>query len=200
MASIREKSRDFFTLSSVRKTLLVIITAIGAGLVFTILVLSNAVSYLSDDPSACVNCHIMTPQYATWFHSSHRERAICNDCHVPHDNFIREYFYHASDGTRHSFLFTFRLDRQVITINEASKAVVQENCIRCHINLVNPISARNVTGHNYKLGQGKLCWECHREVPHGREHSQASTPYAHVPSLKPVIPGWLKSVIENKNR
>ena len=25
---------------------------------------------IGDDPGACVNCHIMTPYYATWAHSS----------------------------------------------------------------------------------------------------------------------------------
>lgn len=24
---------------------------------------------IGDDPAACVNCHIMTPYYATWSHS-----------------------------------------------------------------------------------------------------------------------------------
>ena len=45
--------------------------------------ISNASSYLGDKLETCVNCHIMAPQYATWSHSSHREWAHCNDCHVP---------------------------------------------------------------------------------------------------------------------
>ena len=36
---------------------------------------SRAWSYLSDDPSGCVNCHIMAPYYATWNHSSHSRNA-----------------------------------------------------------------------------------------------------------------------------
>ena len=65
----------------------VAIVAVAAfiGLGLYMLKLSNAASYLSDDPQACVNCHLMTPQYLTWTHSSHREVAHCNDCHVPHD-------------------------------------------------------------------------------------------------------------------
>jgi len=42
-------------------------------------------------------------------------------------------------------------------------------------------------GENYKLGYGKPCWECHREVPHGRYNSQASTPYARVPVKRIVV-------------
>lgn len=44
--------------------------------------ISKAHSYLSDDPKACVNCHIMEPEYATWMHSSHGRNTVCNDCHV----------------------------------------------------------------------------------------------------------------------
>ena len=43
-------------------------------------------TYLGDDPSVCINCHIMAPYYNSWDHSSHGRRATCNDCHVPHDN------------------------------------------------------------------------------------------------------------------
>jgi len=49
---------------------------------------SKITSYLSDDPQACVNCHVMTPVYNSWMHSSHREWANCNDCHVPHNELV----------------------------------------------------------------------------------------------------------------
>ena len=48
--------------------------------------MSRAYSYLSDDPKACINCHIMTPYYQTWIHSSHAQWATCNYCLVPHNN------------------------------------------------------------------------------------------------------------------
>jgi cytochrome c nitrite reductase small subunit len=31
---------------------------------------------------ACVNCHIMTPQYDAWQKSGHRHAAICVACHL----------------------------------------------------------------------------------------------------------------------
>ena len=40
----------------------------------------------------------MTPQYATWSHSTHREHAHCNDCHVPHNNILNKYYFKAKDG------------------------------------------------------------------------------------------------------
>jgi len=87
--------------------------------------ISRASSYLSDEPATCVNCHIMAPQYATWQHSSHSRVATCNDCHVPHDNFFRKYAYKAKDGSRHAFMFTFRMEPQVIRMHQPGKNVVQ---------------------------------------------------------------------------
>ncbi len=173
-----------------------IVLGVLLGLTATAFHISNASSYLSDDPRACINCHLMYPQYATWQHSSHRERANCNDCHVPHDNFIRKYYFKALDGRRHATVFTLRMEPQVIRINEAGKQVVQENCIRCHINQINSVTAMQVTGKNYKEGKGHLCWDCHREVPHGRVSSQASTPNAIVLGLEDPAPNWLKKIFE----
>lgn len=164
-----------------------IMVGIIVGLGISVIYISNAFSYMSDDPEACINCHIMTSEYSTWFHSSHRERANCNDCHVPHDSFINKYMYKAKDGLRHSYMFTLRLEPQVIKVTEAAKSVIQENCMRCHEYTVNSVSARNVNGENYIHGQGMLCWNCHRETPHGRVHSLSSTPNALVPKLKPVF-------------
>ena len=174
------------------RTPVIILLGILIGLAMTAFHISNASSYLSDEPTACVNCHIMTPQYATWQHNSHREWTNCNDCHIPHTGFVNKYLAKASDGIRHATMFTLRLEPQVIRLKEAGKEIVQENCLRCHINTLNPVSAKNVTGENYKHGEGKLCWECHREVPHGRISSQTSTPNAMVPSLKSVLPEWMK--------
>ena len=36
-------------------------------------------SYLTNDPGACANCHIMREQYDGWVKSSHRAVAVCND-------------------------------------------------------------------------------------------------------------------------
>ena len=40
----------------------------------------------------------------------------------------------------------------------------------------------------------RVCWECHREVPHGRVNSLSSTPYARVPLPESPVPDWLKEV------
>ena len=38
---------------------------VGGGALFMYML--RAHTYLGDDPAACVNCHIMSPYYATWF-------------------------------------------------------------------------------------------------------------------------------------
>lgn len=155
---------------------------------------SKAVSYLSDSPETCVNCHIMAPQYATWQHSSHREVATCNDCHVPHDNVFRTYYFKAMDGARHATMFTLRLEPQNIFIKDAGIGVVQENCIRCHGQLVTDSKLLVQTQAFHDKFEDRLCWECHREVPHGRVKSLSSTPYARVPVPGSIVPKWLKEI------
>ncbi len=161
------------------------------GLFFYLVYISNAVSYLSDEPSACVNCHIMAPEYATWSHSSHREVAHCNDCHVPHDNFFNKYYFKAKDGMRHAYIFTLRREPQTIFILEAGIRVVQQNCIRCHSDLVHNPEMLAVTTAYHDSFNERLCWDCHRETPHGRVHSLSSVPFARVPGPESPVPLWL---------
>jgi cytochrome c nitrite reductase small subunit len=177
-----------------------VIVALGIffGLGFFVIYISNAFSYLSDDPKTCINCHVMNPQYATWERGSHGKVATCNDCHVPQDNFIRKYWFKANDGLRHATYFTMRWEPQVITIKDAGKNAVQENCIRCHNNLVHPIGLRAISNKNVQDQTGKYCWECHRETPHGRVNSLSSTPYARIPQNKISIPNWLEKFIQEK--
>ena len=51
---------------------------------------AEGTSYLSNDPAACANCHVMNDYYAGWQKASHHHVATCNDCHVPHD-LLRKY-------------------------------------------------------------------------------------------------------------
>lgn len=172
-----------------------ILLGIFIGLVLFILHAARATSYLSDDPKACVNCHVMAPQFATWERGSHGKVTTCNDCHVPQDNFINKYFFKASDGLRHSFMFTFRLEPQVIQIKHAGKKAVQQNCIRCHSNVIHPISLRAISAKSIIQEEERYCWDCHRETPHGRVNSLSSTPYARVPVSSPIIPDWITNTI-----
>jgi len=174
-----------------------LILGIFVGLGLYVFYISNAVSYLSDNPETCINCHVMNPQYATWFHSSHRERASCNDCHVPHDNAFNKYFFKAKDGLRHAAMFSLRLEPQVIYIKEEGAEVVQQNCIRCHNDLItdNKMLAKTNQFDHFRT-EGRHCWSCHREVPHGRVNSLSSVPTGNIPKTKQPVPQWIKDIVE----
>ncbi len=170
----------------------IIILGIVIGLGGFMIYISNAPSYLSDDPKTCVNCHIMAPQYATWNHSSHREVATCVDCHVPHNNVFNKYYFKAKDGLRHATVFTMRNEPQVIFIKEEGKQVVHNNCKRCHAQLLTDDKLMSqMPVHHPDKGE-RVCWECHRETPHGRVNSLSSVPDARVPLPESPVPAWLK--------
>ncbi|MCG6190571.1 cytochrome c nitrite reductase small subunit [Maribellus maritimus] len=174
-----------------------IVCSIFLGLTSFIFYISKAHSYLSDNPATCTNCHVMAPQYATWNHSSHREVAHCNDCHVPHNNVINKYYFKAKDGIRHATIFTLRKEPQVIFIKEEGAEVVHQNCIRCHSKLLNdPKLEAGVRAHFEHITDRK-CWDCHREVPHGRVNSLSSVPNAQVPLPESPVPDWIKEYINN---
>ncbi len=188
--------------SRFKKSLIPVLLGIMIGLGCYTLYISKAGSYLSDDPKACVNCHIMAPEYATWFHSSHGRNTTCNDCHVPHDNIARTYFFKAMDGARHASIYALEMEPQTIKILAPGKKVVQENCIRCHTELNEVVKTAQVTAPMAHEGNGKLCWDCHRDVPHGNVRGLSSAPNARVPLADSPIPAWLQKfnkVDESKN-
>lgn len=100
---------------------------------------------------------------------------------------------------RHATMFTLRLEPQVIQIKDAGIEVVQQNCKRCHQDMIEMISVTEVTGKNYKEGKGHRCWDCHREIPHSTVNSLGSYPFALVPRLPSVVPSWLSSQLKNEN-
>lgn len=181
-----------------------IVVAVIVGLGVFLFDFSNASSYLSDDPQACVNCHIMQPQYITWTHSSHREVAHCNDCHVPHDNLVNKYFFKAKDGLYHASVFTMRGEPEVIQARPPSIAVIQNNCVRCHQDQVTDFKMEAFVADHTANRTDRTCWECHREVPHGRVRSLSAVG-AQIEPIREyssedlsVIPQWLKESMKTQ--
>jgi len=172
----------------------IMLCGIFTGILFLVVYVSNAFSYLSDKPEACINCHVMFPHYASWSKSGHAS-VTCADCHVPHGNFFRKYYVKGMDGLAHSTYFTFRWEPQVIQMKERGIGVVQENCIRCHYELVDMVQLVEVTGRSAAQDDGKLCWECHRETPHGSVKSLSAAPHSVVERLPSVLPDWLRQTV-----
>lgn len=170
--------------------------ALGLGL-YNIYV-SRVFSYLNDDPSACVNCHIMSASYQSWSRSSHAKWTTCKDCHVPQHSKLAALLFDARDGLHHaSVLLTNNVPPAPRPLDPARK-VIQSNCVRCHTQLTTEfVSAGKATFDEIKHDQRKACWDCHRHVPHTKNSGLASAPNALVP-LPPAspVPDWLKSILK----
>lgn len=193
---IQQIIRTFFPTRK-RKIISIILAGVFVGCGGLFLYLLRAHTYLGDSPAACVNCHIMAPYYATWFHSSHSRNATCNDCHVPHENAVKKWTFKGMDGMRHVAVFLTHGEQQVLRANPESSQVIMENCIRCHTQLNTEfVKTGKIDYMKTRVGEGKTCWDCHREIPHGGQSSLAATPNALVPYPESPVPGWLKKMIE----
>jgi cytochrome c nitrite reductase small subunit len=122
---------------------------------------AEGLSYLSNDPTACVNCHIMREQFDSWQKSPHHAVATCNDCHVPID-FVGKYYTKVEHGWRHSKGFTLQDFHEPIQMKDSSRSIVQENCLRCHGALV----AEVVAAHR-DADETPDCIRCHSQAAHG---------------------------------
>ncbi len=120
-------------------------------------------SYLSDDPTACVNCHIMRPQYDSWMQASHGHVATCNDCHMPKD-FPHNLIVKIDNGWNHSYRFTFDNFHEPIQIKPRNSRVLENNCIRCHGDLVHELVVHHEPIHR---DDQISCVRCHAGVGHG---------------------------------
>lgn len=142
-------------------TLLVVVALVGVGLGVGMFTFSygKGASYLTNDPAACANCHIMEPQYSAWLTGSHRKAATCNDCHTP-DGTIAKYVTKASNGFWHSTAFTSGIFHEPIQIKATNRAIAEQRCRDCHAPMVHAILANN---------DGSVsCLACHPSVGHRR--------------------------------
>ncbi len=167
------------------------------GLIAYISYMGRVHVYALDDSEGCINCHIMTPYYDSWQHSSHSKWTNCNDCHVPHSSVWAKYYFKAVDGLYHAAVFTFEAEPQVIRAREASSRVIMDNCIRCHTQLNTEfVKTGMLNFDDVQQGKGKACWDCHRDVPHTTVSNLASSPNTIAPMPKSPVPDWLKSKIK----
>jgi cytochrome c nitrite reductase small subunit len=122
---------------------------------------AHGTSYLSNDPQACINCHIMRDQFEGWEKASHHAYATCNDCHIPH-TFVRKWLTKAENGYHHSVAFTLLNFHEPIRIKSQNAGVLNANCLYCHRNYVSEITAHRVIN-----DQELYCVRCHDSVGHG---------------------------------
>jgi cytochrome c nitrite reductase small subunit len=134
---------------------------VAAGIGSFTFVYANGASYLSTDPRSCVNCHIMRPQFDAWQKASHHTVATCADCHLPASG-LEKYWAKAVNGFNHSKAFTFQDFPEPIRIGERNARILQENCLRCHGDLVHELAAGAADARD-----AVRCVHCHSSVGHG---------------------------------
>lgn len=132
--------------------------AVGVG-AYTF-VYAKGASYLTNDPEACANCHVMSEQFAGWTKSSHRSVAVCNDCHTP-PGLVAKYVTKAENGFWHSFAFTTGWFHEPIGITPRNRAVTESACRKCHADVVAAIE-----GPPSAEAKPLSCIRCHGSVGH----------------------------------
>ena len=130
-----------------------------AGIGLFTFVYARGASYLTDNPQACVNCHVMNPQYDGWVKSSHRMVAVCNDCHTP-EGLVPKYASKAFNGFLHAAAFTTGHFPDEIRIKPHMLAITERACLKCHAEIVQAINVSDD-----RAGQ-LSCVRCHRNVGH----------------------------------
>lgn len=116
-------------------------------------------SYLSNDPAACANCHVMQGQFDGWLKSSHHSVATCNDCHTP-PGFVAKYGTKAANGFWHSFAFTSGRFHEPIQATQRNHEVTELACRKCHQEVVDAIEGLHGDGNRIS------CIRCHNTVGH----------------------------------
>jgi cytochrome c nitrite reductase small subunit len=133
-------------------------------------------SYLTNDPAACANCHIMREHHDAWMKGSHHAVATCNDCHTPH-TLVRKYLVKARNGFWHSFYFTVGGYPDPLRITPPNHEVTEHACRYCHAEITDAIdhpaqlsSPSAPTGPyvaaRYDEPEQISCVRCHRYVGH----------------------------------
>ncbi len=145
----------FFGLTALLTTACAVLIGVGSYTFFY----ARGTSYLTDDPAACRNCHVMEDHYQRWQKSIHRS-LICNDCHLP-NNPVGKYLAKADNGFRHSYAFTFA-DVQALRTHPRNEKILAANCIACHGEMIMVNNAGMDKKNNLS------CLHCHQGVGHAR--------------------------------
>ena len=125
-------------------------------------VYARGASYMTNDPAACANCHVMQSHYDGWLKASHRAVATCNDCHTP-PGLIPKYMTKASNGFWHSFAFTTGRFPEPLRIKPHNHDITEQACRKCHSDVVVAMSGPPEHG-----AGSASCIRCHLSVGHPR--------------------------------
>lgn len=116
-------------------------------------------AYMTNDPAACANCHVMENHFSAWAKSSHRAVAVCNDCHTP-PGVIAKYTTKAINGFNHSLAFTTGRFPEPLRITPRNNRITERACRKCHEEIVSAIDGQAAAGKSLS------CIRCHSTVGH----------------------------------
>ena len=108
----------------------------------------------SESPEFCGSCHVLQPEYETWFHSGAHQNIKCIDCHLPNDNLPHHLWAKGLEGVGDLVAFHTGRVPEPIKLSDAGAQTVVANCRRCHNELV------------ARINEDRRCWECHRRMSH----------------------------------
>ena len=144
------------------------IVGVTLGLGLYTFVYARGYAYLTNNPQACANCHVMQEYYDAWIKSPHRAVAACNDCHTPH-NFFGKYATKMENGFFHSLAFTSGWYPDNIFIRPRDARVAESTCRSCHSEIAIAIAGP----HNSNTIS---CIRCHFDVGHSAASYVISSP------------------------
>ena len=163
MGSVHPMHRRIAVVIRAVFVVLIVLLAIGAGLGLFTFGYARGSSYLTNDPAACANCHVMQGHFDDWRHSSHRSVAACNDCHTP-PGLIPKYYVKAKNGFWHSFYVTTGTFHEPIRITPGNRVVTEKACRKCHAAIVMAIDPNP----HPDEADATPCIRCHSTVGHMR--------------------------------
>lgn len=123
--------------------------------------------------------------------------ATCSDCPTCHPTaMLRKYYFKAKDRTRHADVHPAH--------GAAGDPHAQAEIARCRGRTACAATAtsfpepdhpspapRGSPARPFHKDDGRLCWECHRETPHGRVHGARPRPTSLPALLLLSLAGWL---------
>jgi cytochrome c nitrite reductase small subunit len=157
--AVEAKSMPPRTVRQVAAIVLGSLAGLGIGIASSTFLYAQGWAYLTNNPAACANCHIMQDHYDAWVKSSHRTVATCNDCHTP-AHIVAKYYTKADHGFWHSYAFTTGDFHAPIRMKARSQAVTESTCRVCHLAIVQTIETPH--GDRERLS----CIRCHNGVGH----------------------------------
>jgi cytochrome c nitrite reductase small subunit len=108
----------------------------------------------SESPEFCGSCHVLQPEYETWFHSGAHQNIKCIDCHLPNDNLAHHLWAKTLEGVGDTLAFHTGRVSDPIKISDSGTRVVVANCRRCHAERM------------ARINEERRCWDCHRRMSH----------------------------------